>query len=261
VRTAVIGRHSRADLILEDPGMSLRHLLVVVPPPSSPDPHAVGFEVRDLRTSRAFFDEEGRHLEGLVADGPAFVSCGVHALFFLQTGAPADWPEDPSEAWAGLPERVHLRDRAAEPEWWRRRARGASPEPARDREIRSQVTVIPGPVDPGAGLLEEGETPRGELEVSSMRGRMRAPVGPLALARGILLGRYRRCDASDLLDDVRISRAHLLVVEIGGRILALDTASTSGTYVRGSDEPTPCVTLDGGEEAILGDHQAVVRWA
>ena len=61
-------------------------------------------------------------------------------------------------------------------------------------------------------------------------------VGRRALRAGILLGRSDRCDGDVLLSDPYVSRVHLLIVELAGRLYAIDTASKNGVFDRGSGE-------------------------
>ena len=114
----IFGRHSRADLMVEAPGLSLRHLAVILHPPRGWE--GVRFAVHDLRTAAAFTDERGRRLEAVVAEGPAFLAAGGYALFALPTGDPSSWPELATDAWEMLPARVHVAERSAEPDRWRR---------------------------------------------------------------------------------------------------------------------------------------------
>ncbi len=260
VGSLVVGRHSECDVLLDAPTLSLRHLALLVPPPPSWD--AIGFELIDLRTQQAFRDERGRHLEGLAAEGPAFVSCGPFALFVLPTGDPADWPELATDAWAMIPERVLVEERAAEPDRWRRGGYRARPRSIRREGERSQtaITSIPSPLAPGEPLVMDGEVPLGALRITSERGSRRLLVGPAAASRGILLGRYSRCDGSEVLAHDSISRAHLLVKRVGDRVVAIDTASTAGTYVDGREHAVRVVALDRGEVAVIGGDRAFVRW-
>jgi len=260
VRSAILGRHSEVDVLLDAPALSLRHLALLVPPPASWDAGAVTYEVVDLRTQQSFQDERGRPLEGAQAEGPAFFTCGPYALFFLPTGDPSDWPELATDAWAMLPERVLVRERAAEPDRWRRRGYAARQEVEDAGRSRSVITAIPAPLGVGEPLVAEGESPAGALRITSERGTRRLAVGKEALARGVLLGRYSRCDASDVLGHDHISRAHLLVKRVGDEIVAVDTASTTGTYLEGGEHTVRTVALGRGEVAVLGDDRARVRW-
>jgi hypothetical protein len=161
-----------------------------------------------------------------------------------------------------LPERVLLRERAAEPDRWRRRGYAARPEDARRDEGRSRsvITAIPAPLGVGEALVAEGESAVGTLRILSDRGARRLPVGAEALSRGVLLGRYSRCDASDVLGHDHISRAHLLVKRVGDELVAVDTASTAGTYLEGAERAVRTVALGRGEVAVLGDDRARVSW-
>jgi hypothetical protein len=256
VQSAIIGRHSEADVVLEDPRVSLRHVALVLAPPTRWESTGLAYEVLDLRTSIAFHDERGRHLEAFRAEGPSLVSLGPYALFFLPTGDPTDWPELATDAWASLPERVFFDERRAEPDAFRRgphRRRGADPR-------AGSITYLPAVSAATPDLLTEGERPRGTLRVSTPRGERDLPVGADALARGILLGRYERCEFAELFDEF-VSRAHLLVREVGGAVVAVDTASTSGTFVQGRERRARVVALDRGEVAELGERLGRVSWS
>jgi hypothetical protein len=68
--------------------------------------------------------------------------------------------------------------------------------------------------------------------VQSEDGQTSLPLGATAARRGVLLGRYERCDAAGLpvLSDAALSRVHLLLLELEGALYALDTASTNGSW-------------------------------
>lgn len=229
--TALVGRHSEADVLLEAPTISLRHLALLVAPGSG---GGVRYEVLDLRTQQPFFDERGRPLEAVQAEGPALFSCGPYAFYLLPTGDPAAWPELATEAWARLPERVLLEEREAEPERWRRRGHVARREVlATESVIRSVAPLL----TTGDSLLTQGERPLGTLRVHSEHGLVRLPLGAQAAIRGVLLGRYSRCDASVILGAQEISRTHLLVKCVAGQLVGVDTASTAGRLRRRAGEP------------------------
>lgn len=256
VQSSIVGRHSEADVLLDDPRVSLRHLAVLLSPPSSWDTSSLAYELLDLRTPQAFLDERGRQLEALRAEGPALVALGPFALFFLPTGDPTDWPELATEAWSILPPRVFVDERHAEPDRFRR-GRHRAQRMQDDRH--SAITLLPSVVGPDEGLLRDGEPVAGHVRITSPRGARRIAVGASAIARGILLGRYERCDAYELFADT-VSRAHLLVKSVDGDVVAIDTASTAGTYVDGKEASVRVVALGAGEVAVLADEQAFVRW-
>jgi hypothetical protein len=262
INAALIGRHDRADLFLHnDPALSLRHLALLVEPITSYDGD-VRYRVADLRTPGAFEDETGKRLEGIVAEGPAFVRCGAYAIYFLTTGDGTPWPEQGAEAWRCIPERVYLHEDAAEPDrWQRRRGFGDSKESSSSYRRKSWITLVPGPVASHDPLVADGEDPIVRVHVDAPgHGRGELLIGERALQHGILLGCYPRCDAAHVLANPSISRVHLLLVRIGERVFAIDTASTNGTFLRANRQPVRIAQLTGGSELVLGQDLALLRW-
>ncbi|RZO57115.1 MAG: FHA domain-containing protein [Sandaracinaceae bacterium] len=253
----IFGRHSRADLMVEDPGLSLRHLALVSHPPTGWEPGAMRFAVHDLRTASAFEDERGRRLEAIVAEGPALFSAGRHALFAFPTGDPSAWPELATDAWAMWPERVYVAERSAEPDRWRR---GPHAAPRRTRDGQTLITSIPGVLRAEDRLRLDGEPSLGTLRISTERGQRRYEIGAAALARGVLVGRYPRCEGADLLTDAHVSRAHVLLLRVAERVWAIDTASTGGTSPASRPgQPRRVIALDEGP-LVLGEHRATLEW-
>jgi hypothetical protein len=256
------------DLFLDsDPFLSLRHLAIILYPWEGRGD--LRYRVMDLRTSSAFSDEHGRRLEAVEVEGPLFVRCGEHALFFLPTSDEEEpWPANPEQGWACIPERVYLDDTAAEPDRWERRrlrARwrgGDAPEQQESEPGRPRTVVqsVRGPARAHRKLLAEGERPVGELEVSSEAGDFLLTLGPAAAHEGILLGRYERCDTEGLpvLTDPRISRVHLLLVQLRGRLYAVDAASSNGVWLDG--EEVRAAEVPDGRTLVLGDRLARVCW-
>lgn len=176
---------------------------------------------------------------------------GGYALFTFATGAPEHWPESATEAWAKLEGRntplrvVRIEDRAR-------------PQPRRERA--ASVSVIRGPIETSEAMLEPGATRACTLRIEAGARRLRLALDEAALGRGVLLGRYSRCDSAHVFADDDISRVHVLVVRVEDDIVAIDTASTNGVYTSPSDDdPTRVVRLSSGEVAHLGDGLGVVR--
>lgn len=269
--SAIVGRHSMTDLYLDgDASLSLRHLVVVVSPLDLTSGE-VRFRVIDLRTQAAFQDEHGRRFEALVAEGPLFIRCGNYVLFCLPTGDPTAWPEAGDDAWACIPERVYLESAEAEPDRWLRKRRVRTRHERHERDLvagierRAAITLVQGelgPVRAQTRLLAEGEQPVGVLRLRVGTTVHSVLVGARAIHRGILLGRYERCDVdgSKLLTSESISRVHLLVVEVNDRVYAIDTASTNGTWMAEDDREVRIVGLDSGAELCLGNDLAYLRW-
>jgi hypothetical protein len=272
INVGVIGRHGQCDLYLDgDDRLSLRHLAVVVEPVADwggPGGTEARYRLLDLRTSAAFTDEDGRALEAITALGPAFVLVGRHVFYCLPTGV-EDWPHDPDAALAAMPERIYIDDRGAEPDRWQRRraadlASGsqlvAVGRPAHGSASRTIVTAVPGPSRARlAAGANDDDPPLGRLELSSALGADVIEVGVDAARRGVLLGRYHRCDtlgARSLALD-RISRVHGLVITIDDVPWLVDVASTNG--VRADGAPTRVAALAADVSYELGGVGAL-RW-
>ena len=274
--SAIVGRHSMTDLYLDgDASLSLRHLAVILAPLSNID--EVRFRVLDLRTQTSFYDENDNKLEALVAEGPLFLRCGGYALFFLLTGDATSWPESADDAWAMIPERVYLEATEAEPDRWKRRRpprRRTHHEGRKGHERKetqsdndkamtaTKVQGVRGPIRAHARLVGNDESPLGSLRIRTESGSESMPMGQQAARRGILLGRYERCDVdgSRLLTSDNISRVHLLVVDVSGRLYAIDTASTNGTWRTDEDHEVRVMPLDLGVELSLGNDLVYLRW-
>jgi hypothetical protein len=236
VNPLILGRHSSADLLLPaDLRVSLRQLALVVHRRRGSG--AVPFRVLDLRTSLAFTDENASRLEALEASGPVFLWCGSLGLFLFPTGGgSAAWPRGASEAWSSIPERRFVAAtpvssrRGPAPGHECRRVAAAAADP--DLGSTTLVNTFAGPAFPSFEP-DESDAPHGELLVASASGRVALRLGGLALSRGVLLGRYDRCDTAGLpiLIDPALSRVHLLVLEIDGGLYGIDTASKNGSWV------------------------------
>jgi hypothetical protein len=235
VSTAIIGRHTQADLRLSgDPSLSLRHLALLVYPRLAGRSGA-RYRLLDLRTAIGFVDERGKRLRALEASGPAFVRCGRYAvLFFPAPEVEAPWPDDPEEAWKRIPDRLYLDEVEAEErsrDWEQEHDRAWEVDALpRLEEPPTLVHHLAGPQMAVQELVDEGEEPLGEIRISSSWGEATVLVGQTAARAGVLLGRSRRCDAGRVLSDRSISRVHLLIIEIAGNLFAVDTASYNGVW-------------------------------
>lgn len=270
--SAIIGRHGMADLYLDgDSSLSLRHLVVLVAPINKHDD--VHFRIVDLRTSAGFHDEHGQRFEALQAEGPLFIRCGSYFLYCLPTGDVTAWPESPEDGWDCIPERVYLRGAPAEPDRWNRKPlrqskakRSARDGERQDDNERGGVTLVhsvAGPVRARSRLLDPGEAPLGTLRISADAGIQTLVVGPKAAQQGVLLGRYQRCDIDgvNVLTHDSISRVHMLVLEIDDCLYAVDAGSTHGTWLRSEQREVRIASLEPGEELMLGEELAVLRWS
>ncbi|MGH9260076.1 MAG: FHA domain-containing protein, partial [Acidimicrobiales bacterium] len=85
-------------------------------------------------------------------------------------------------------------------------------------------------------------------------------LGRTAAARGVLLGRYPRCDGGRLgvLCDPAISRVHALVIEIAGAHYVIDAGSTNGVWI-GADRARMARLIPGLTVALAGGI-ATLEW-
>ena len=89
---------------------------------------------------------------------------------------------------------------------------------------------------------------------------MTMALGGAAVARGVLLGRYERCDGSEgaVLASPAISRVHALVIELAGKLYVVDAGSTNGVW-RGHQR-VPLARLSTGETVALSGTVATLEW-
>ena len=222
-----VGRHDRCDLFLAGhPELALRELVLLLDPVRSfaRDASTLRYRVLDLRTQHGFTDEHGRRLRGLCAEGPAILRCAGYVLYVLPLGDPTDWPSDALDAWSILPERVYLRE--------------AGP---RDTGMMLALRDVAGVIEMAGGVLA---------------------VGSDTLRDGLLLGRYLRFDGTSYIDDdIQLSRVHLLLVEVDGTLLAIDTASIHGVRVAGRPPERIAEVPDRAELVLGGTRMAFSRRA
>jgi hypothetical protein len=235
INPVIVGRHSQAEAFLPwDAELSLRHLAVILQRTPGGESR---FRVLDLRTPSAFADEQGRRLEALESAGPMLVTCASFEVMLFPTaedGPP--WPVDPEAGWMRVPPREYLDSASADPARWARPGRVVvcAPSWGHDAAATTSVFTFPGPsfLSPEVPLDVDPVPARGEIRVSSPRGDASLLLPPEAARRGALLGRYERCDGGGLpcLSHLALSRVHLLVIESGGALWAVDTASKNGTW-------------------------------
>jgi len=243
----VLGRHGCCDLYVDgDESMSLRQLAVLAGPARSwrRGVADLGYRLVDLRTGTGFSDENGRQLLAVRCEGTAFFRCGELALLMLVAGDPSDWPRRAADAWSMIPERVFFDERAAGAA-----VRLVAPAPFDGR--RTLVTAVRPP-----RLMHEpagGGEPVGTLQIAGTS----IEIGEEALREGVLVGRYPRCTGAELVDEQGVSRTHLLVIALDGRVCALDTGSTNGTWRDGAR--VRLVELRDGSQLRLG-YDTTVTW-
>jgi hypothetical protein len=225
VRSATLGRHSRADLHLPDePSLSLRHLLVLVHRRDG----VTHVRVLDLMTPAGFKAEGDDVLRGLEADGLLVFSAAGYTFLAVPTGAGIPWDVSATDPWQTLPPR--------EARTSVRRLPTSGRRASVNRNGETRVTAVPGPVVAGSdGLLADGEAPEGTLHIRDGDSRTQLVLGASALARGVVLGRYERCAGAVAVESDRVSRVHAVLVEVAGQVHLVDAGSTNGTTLDGED--------------------------
>ncbi|MDF1562304.1 MAG: FHA domain-containing protein [Deltaproteobacteria bacterium] len=242
LRAATVGRHSRADFYLPgDSELSLRHLAVMVRLVEG----RPRLRVVDLRSGGGLELEDGTPVGGFTADGPVFFAAARYNFFCFPTPAAPAWPDDVQAAWSSLP----AREVESDPE-----AREARLAAERQRRLAvaaevlpvSRVTLMGRPLGFRELSPSETEDAEGTLLIEGEDRVEQITAGPSALHRGLVIGRYSRCDNTVELgeDCLRLSRVHALVVKEGEGVWVIDTASTNGCWI--GDRAVSVSRLDDG---------------
>lgn len=216
-QSLILGRHRQCHLRVEAGEVSLRHLALFAGPTTSDG--LPSLRLWDLATARPFVTEDGVRTEAVAGEGPLFATLCRYTLAVLPLSPPGGdaWPASANEAWNRLPRRAFLA----------RLAEGTTPRvlPARDRHTSvvahlGRTCELDGLDDPATAIAQV---------VVRCRGRARRYyLDPGHLERGVLIGRYGRC-CNHVIDDLAVSRVHLLIASAGRSFHAIDTASTSGS--------------------------------
>jgi hypothetical protein len=270
----VMGRHERCDLRLTDPSLSLRHCVLVVRRQETGD---LRVRLLDLRTGLGLTGEDGRPLESVSVEGHLFVGMGRYVLMVLLGGEDLSFSDDGGTIYDTLPPRVFFderqrveslangrRGRLLPREEWaaqgyisgtvtRARSRGVDLKALRSRvEVHRPPEPLNLATMPGDRL--------GTLRVSCAAGEATVPLYDPQVRDGVLLGRYDRCDSSDLPFDLpeTVSRVHALLLKEGNRLMVFDTASTFGVRLS-KDQEVRSVSLEGKAGFLLGE-ETDLQW-
>lgn len=257
-QVAIVGRHHLADLVVpsEFDAVSLRHVALLVRPGSGAHPL---LRVLDLATATGFLGEQREPLRAIRTAGSLFIYLGDVLLMLLSTAHALDWDLDAAAVFAQIPARLYevSADNC-----------GAGKPPSQatadsDSEV-THVKVVGGPlvagedlrsIDPSAPGVEHAADTLALLRICDGRDIRFFAADLRSLDRGILFGRYARCNFA-LEHDSRISRVHLLLVRDGDDVLAIDTASTNGTLA-GDEEFKACCVVGEQKFLLSGDVQLV----
>lgn len=223
----VIGRHECCGLTLKDEEVSLRHALVRV---SRQGLGEARVRLIDLGSANTFRTEDGQVCKAVLAEGPLFVYLLGYQLFMFPTGSlsPCKWEPDAEATWSAFPERVYLDQRI--PERMNREGRRSAPAPQGRARRQTYMTLLPAAqhlrAKPGAGGHVVGT-----ILLAAENTQIAHRVSSEDLERGVMIGRYERCQLAGASHS--LSRVHLVLLLDGGDIWAVDTASLNGTIVDG----------------------------
>lgn len=233
LRSITVGRHSRCDLVIPEQRaeVSLRHLLLLAR--RDPD-QRVRSRLIELRTETAFGDESGRLLNAAECEDTAFLRLGSVVLALLPTSSdPVAASAD--EAYAKIPKRLFLDART-----------GFAPPAAQlaslagesgGFEANTAISSIAAPEALRRSRAPEATASVGTLQLRYQRHVTAIAIGAETLERGVLIGRYSRCDLGfDLSHADRLSRVHCLIIQDRTGPVAVDTASSNRMSV-GDEEP------------------------
>ncbi len=255
----LVGRHPSCQLALgSDPSVSLRHLIVRIY--HRPHKKAV-VKVLDLHSETGFQDESGTTVTALKCEGAFFIKVGQYAIFAFDNDAPLR-TEDPAEAWQNLPAREIIDMRAEE-----EAERPPPPKPDVNPRLRlvhtgerpiTFVTRVVGPLHLGR-VSRHDERALGFLFITGKGLDMSIPLSAAALARGVLIGRYLRCDIGyDAIPfSANISRIHLVLLLDETGFWAIDAASSNGCYHQGT--PFHSMLIEEGTDISLAN-EYMLRW-
>jgi len=239
----VIGRHTRCGLRLESNTVSLRQLAVYARA-ESPGAAPV-IRLWDLNTQHPFLTEDGQRNAAVSAQGMLYAAVDEYALLLIPTRGPSEppWPERAEDAWNALPPRQFVDRSLPNAVRLQHSQRLRSDGQPYHTQVTREIPLM---------MLGEHEGPEdvwGELQLVGTKKLESHRISLERLEQGVLLGRYDRCGIP-LTELHSVSRVHLLLVQLGEELLAIDTASTNGTC-RGRTR-IETTTLDDVDSLELG---------
>lgn len=270
-RDLVIGRHTRCDLILrEDEAVSLRHALVRLY--LRPSDLVPVFKVLDLMTPTALCTVDGQRTTGLIGAGHCMLTMGDYHVYLIYNNDDA-LPTDADQAWEAF--------QPAQPPQLKENAFRTFDDLVTPDQVKPRLKRVMNSLENLSGHTFSGNTAvfrimgpqvvedhspgpsgtRAFLLVKSLEADLdlRIAVKETQLQRGILIGRYGRCEiGGDGLDLPKsVSRVHLILIEDEGVCWAIDAASTHGSSV--ASVPFSNRRMEGTTKIAVGD-DTTVTW-
>jgi hypothetical protein len=259
---AIIGSHPLCSVVIDEPGVALRHLLATTIELSD----GVALRLLDLHTDLPFVLQDGSRQRSIVGTGSVVALLGRVVIGAVPVDA-GEAPEAPAEA-PGLPELVvtsasRVPESVAAPP--AEKEDPAPPAAAPSARPRSRVTSMPpsklvaqmssrparqapappAPPAPPHPYREapprsaEPALPAGESWTVTLERQGMAAVVTLtdaALYLGVMIGRGNNCfdDGLRAVLDGSISRGHLLLLHHHDTYEAYDLCSMNGTWEAGT---------------------------
>ena len=254
-----VGRHSDCDLRLTgNPMLSLRHLLVSA---WIEDDYRPKLRVLDLGGEIPLRLEDKSHCAGFEADGTILASLEHHSLFFLFDDGDR-WPKDPYEAWERLGSRqAGARDLEGRDGAFERTVRPqirllSEPQRQNSPSVTATGTVVVH-LDRAADLTDLPPDSSEAIGFLRLPGDRFVRLTPADLSRGVLVGRYDRCELGPnrFSDSPTVSRVHLCLALDPTGLWAIDTSSTNGTWCDG--EQITAMRMGEQTELVLGNETIV----
>jgi hypothetical protein len=217
--------------VSELPSASLRHAALLLWPSEGEELSAI--EVLDLRSGTGLLTDGNTCSRRLVGQDLVRFAVGTAevSVFHASPGGrfPADLPSDLDELATltrtdprGAPIKPIMGEPTAEVPKIHRRARRPFPRAGFDEVTRVGSVVF----------RDQGGWRRRYASAPVPIDKVVVPCTEDALAQGVLLGRYTRCDASNsFANSINVSRVHALVVTRRGQTWLIDVGSTNGTEV------------------------------
>jgi hypothetical protein len=259
----VVGRHGACDVVVGgDQELSLRHLIVLparsaageaTAPPARPAGGGPALRLVDLRAAIPMYLDDEVPQRALLAEGAFAIRLGRYVLGGFPIGpGQGSPPHDPPRS-----ERVDA-SRPVEV------AAGEGPYRSIPGRAKSVITMLPRPITMVDAVVgARPEDPIGLLGAARGGERVRIAVGRPSLRAGVLVGRADKCTDEGLrpLLTIRVSRVHVVVIEVDGKTMLYDCASTNGVFVEGRRVRSLELISDGPVVQLAGRDGIELRWS
>ena len=253
----VVGRHDHAGLSLQtDSTLSLRHATVIL---SSDREGAPFIRVIDLNSVFGLQDIAHDTHRSLAANGPVALRLADAALFIFPPSSSFESAGGFDESAGGFDDMkwadVMPHDPDQEPE---EQLNDHASREGRSTAISvvADINAVPPPGDTAAVTDTAGT-----VEMRSLGQTYRRLLSRHALRRGVLIGRYARCDinTANLPMAADISRIHALLISIDNQLHLVDAGSKNGVRTGAVYATEHAVADDTSTSFVLGG-TLLLKW-